>query len=172
LVDLEGDRVVDFQEKPEDPSSTLVSIACYALTAETLPLLEEYLESGKNPDEPGWFIQWLQAREAVFAYTFEEAWFDIGTPESYLEAVAWHLDGENRIHPDARLEDVTVGENVHVMAGAEVDRSHLDRSVIFEEASIEDVALRDSIVDEHAQIESVDLAGSLVGAHSRVANEE
>ncbi len=30
LVELEGDRVVDFQEKPDDPKSTLVSIACYA----------------------------------------------------------------------------------------------------------------------------------------------
>ena len=30
LVDLDGDRVVDFQEKPDDPNSTLVSIACYA----------------------------------------------------------------------------------------------------------------------------------------------
>jgi len=33
LVELEGDRVVDFQEKPDDPKSTLVSIACYAFPA-------------------------------------------------------------------------------------------------------------------------------------------
>jgi glucose-1-phosphate thymidylyltransferase len=170
LVELEGDRVVDFQEKPEKPQSTLVSIACYGLTAETLPLLEEYLADGNNPDEPGWFIQWLQARQAVYAYAFEDAWFDIGTPESYLDAVAWHLDGENRVHPDATLEDTTVGENVHVMADAEVQGSHLDRSVVFEEATIADADVRDSIVDEHASIEDVDLAGSLVGAYSQITS--
>lgn len=57
LVELEGDRVVGFQEKPENPQSTLVSIACYGFPGESLGVLEEYLFSGHDPDEPGWFIQ-------------------------------------------------------------------------------------------------------------------
>jgi glucose-1-phosphate thymidylyltransferase len=171
LLDLEGDRVVDFQEKPENPQSTLVSIACYGLTAETLPLLEEYLEDDNNPDEPGWFIQWLQAREAVYAYTFEEAWFDIGTSESYLEAVSWHFGGDNRVHPDATLEDVTIGENVHVMADAHVESAHLERSVVFEDATVVDSDLRNSIVDEHATVEDVDLTDALVGAYSQIRTD-
>jgi NDP-sugar pyrophosphorylase family protein len=36
LVELDGDRVIDFQEKPEHPKSTLVSIACYGIPADTL----------------------------------------------------------------------------------------------------------------------------------------
>jgi len=44
LVDLDGDEVIDFQEKPDDPKTTLVSIACYAFPAETLPDLSTYLE--------------------------------------------------------------------------------------------------------------------------------
>ncbi|WP_372912231.1 NDP-sugar synthase, partial [Salinigranum sp.] len=51
LVELEGDRVVNFQEKPEDPASTLVSIACYVYPQETLPLFDEYLSNDNNPDE-------------------------------------------------------------------------------------------------------------------------
>ena len=50
LVELDGDEVVNFQEKPDDPKSTLVSIACYAFPAETLPDLGTYLEDGNNPD--------------------------------------------------------------------------------------------------------------------------
>ncbi|MFB6130667.1 MAG: NDP-sugar synthase, partial [Salinigranum sp.] len=91
LVELDGDRVVDFQEKPEDPKSTLVSIACYAYPAAVLPQFEEYLAGDNNPDEPGWFVQWLQARGDVYAFSFDGAWFDIGTPESYLDAVSWYL---------------------------------------------------------------------------------
>ena len=78
LVELEGDQVIDFQEKPDDPKSTLVSIACYAFPGETMSQLDEYLADGNNPDEPGWFVQWLQARQAVYASTFDEAWFDMG----------------------------------------------------------------------------------------------
>jgi glucose-1-phosphate thymidylyltransferase len=172
VLDVEDDRVVAFEEKPAEPQSTLVSIACYGLTAETLPLLEEYLSDGNNPDEPGWFIQWLQARQAVYAYTFEDAWFDIGTAESYLDAVAWHLDGENQIHPDATLADVTIGENVHVMPGARIENAHLDRSIVFGDATIVDADIRNTIVDEHAHVEHVDLDGALVGAYSKVTGPE
>ena len=50
--------------------------------------LAQLVDRENPPEEPGWFPQWLQAWEIVRAFTFEEAWYDIGTPESYLDAVA------------------------------------------------------------------------------------
>ena len=168
LVDLEGDRVVDFQEKPEGPKSTLVSIACYAFPADAVSLLEKYLGDGNNPDEPGWFVQWLQAREPTYAYTFEGAWFDIGTPESYLDAIAWHLDGNSIVEDGATVENSEVGENVHVMCDAHVEDASLERTVVFPEATVRTAAVDASVVDEHARVEDVDIAGSLVGPYSQV----
>ena len=168
LVELEGDQVVDFQEKPDDPNSTLVSIACYAFPAESLSLLPTYLEEGDNPDEPGWFVQWLQDREPTYAFTFEGAWFDIGTPESYLDAVGWHLDGESLVAESATLENATIGENVHVMEGATLENSHVDYSVIFPEATVKDADVRRSIIDEGTHLEGLDLAGALIGAHTTI----
>jgi len=170
VVDVESGQVVDFQEKPDRPKSTLVSIACYGFPAGTLPLLEEYLADDNNPDEPGWFLQWLHSRQSVYAFAFDGAWFDIGTPESYLEAVAWTLDGDNLIDESAALEDTTVGENVHVMADAEIVDSHLDNSVVFPDATIADCDLRSSIIDEDTHIEGLDLAEALIGAHTQIAN--
>jgi len=172
LVALDGDRVVDFQEKPADPKSTLVSIACYAFTADNLALLSEYLADDNNPDEPGWFVQWLQNREDTYAFTFEGAWYDIGTPESYLEAVAWHLGGDPVVADDATLEDVELGENVHVMSGAEVVDATLERAVIFPNATIRHADVGSSVVDENATVEGLDLAGSLVGVHSEVRGDD
>jgi glucose-1-phosphate thymidylyltransferase len=169
LVQLDGDRVVDFQEKPDDPKSTLVSIACYAFPREQLRF-EEYLESGNNPDEPGWYLQWLQARTDVNAFVFDGAWFDIGTPESYLETVAWYLDGESLVADDATVVDSEVGENVHVMSGAHVEDSALERSLVFPNATVEDCEIHDSIIDEETHVENIDLAGALVGAHTHLAN--
>ncbi len=168
LVELEGDRVVSFQEKPDDPKSTLVSIACYAFSQDTLSLLSTYLEDGNNPDEPGWFVQWLQDREPTYAYTFEGAWFDIGTPESYLDAVGWHLDGESLVAEDATVENATVGENVHVMAGATLENTHVDYSVIFPDATVKNADVRRSIIDEGTHLEELDLAGALIGAHTTI----
>ncbi len=172
LVDLDGDRVVDFQEKPDDPKTTLVSIACYAFTADTVGLLDTYLSEGNNPDEPGWFVQWLQSRQPTYAFTFEEAWFDIGTPEAYLDAVAWHLDGDSVVEDGATVENTEVGENVHVMSGATVEDALLRRAVVFPDATVRNAAVDASVVDEHAHVEDVDLAGSLVGSYSQVLDGE
>jgi glucose-1-phosphate thymidylyltransferase len=169
LVELNDDsEVVDFQEKPDDPNSTLVSIACYGFPGETLPKLDEYLEADNNPDEPGWFLQWLQDRETVHAFTFDEAWFDIGTPESYLDAVAWHLDGENYVHPSADVEDAEIGENVQVMAEATLGDVAIENSIIFPEATIRDGEIRRSLIDENTHIEGLDLSGAVIGAHTKM----
>ena len=169
LVHLDGDRVVDFQEKPADPKSTLVSIACYAFPADAVRFAA-YLEEGNNPDEPGWYMQWLQGRRDVHAFTFDGAWFDIGTPESYLEAVAWQLDGESIVAESATVEDSEIGANVHIMDGAEVVDSVVDGSLVFPEATVEDCEVRDSIIDRETHVAGLDLNGALIGAHSQIAN--
>jgi len=170
LVELEGDEVVDFQEKPDDPNSTLVSIACYAYPREVVGEIDTYLAEDGNPDEPGWFVQWLQDRQSVYAYTFEGAWFDIGTPESYLDAVAWMLDGDSIVSDDAVVENTTVGDNVHVLPGAELVNSTVDNSVIFPNATLRDCDVRNSIIDEDTILESIDFSGALVGAHTTIEN--
>jgi glucose-1-phosphate thymidylyltransferase len=170
LVELDGDRVVDFQEKPDEPKSTLVSIACYAFPAEALAF-EEYLAGDNNPDEPGWFVQWLQATRAVYAYTFDGAWFDIGTPASYLETVAWALDGDSAIAANATIENSEVGNGVHIMDGAVVKDSTIERSVVFPNATIEDCTVRDSILDEDIHVAGIDLTDALVGAHTTIPDK-
>ncbi|MFC6904695.1 NDP-sugar synthase [Halalkalicoccus tibetensis] len=172
IVDMEGDRVVGFQEKPDEPASTLASIACYGFPAEALGRLEEYLADDNNPDEPGWFIQWLVEQGEVYAFAFDDAWYDIGTPESYLEAVAWHLGGDSRIHPEATVEDCDIGANVHVMAGAHLESVAAEDSVIFPDVTVKDCELRGTIIDEATHVEGINLAGALIGAHTRINGEE
>jgi glucose-1-phosphate thymidylyltransferase len=168
LVELDGDRVINFQEKPENPNSTLVSIACYVFPARTLKRLPTYLEAGNNPDEPGWFLQWLQLRRPVYAYTFDEGWFDIGTPENYLEALKWHLNGDNYISDDTTIKNTHLGTNAHVFAGAELHDTTVEHSVVFENTKIENSAIRQSIVDREADVISANLNGALIGEHTQV----
>ncbi len=167
IVELAGERVVDFREKPANPPSTLASIACYAFRAEDVRF-QEYLESDNNPDEPGWFVEWLQAREPVYAFTFDGEWFDIGTPENYLRAVQWALAGEALIAESATVEQSDIGKNVHVMADAVVRESTLENSLVFPGATVEQSDLRDSIVDREALVRNLALSGALVGAHSQL----
>ena len=168
VLEVNEEQVVGFEEKPSDPQSSFVSIACYAFPASTLSLFHSYLSDGNNPDEPGWFLQWLYPTHPVYSFSFDGAWFDIGTPESYLGAASWALDGGTLIHPSATLSGTTLGTNVHIMAGATITNSHLENSVVFPNAVVESCHLRDSIIDEATQIRNIDLSGALIGAHTQI----
>ncbi|ARS89296.1 sugar phosphate nucleotidyltransferase [Natrarchaeobaculum aegyptiacum] len=168
VLELEGNRVVDFREKPDDPPGTMVSVACYAFPRETLSLFETYLEADNDPDEPGWFVQWLQSREPTYAFTFEGTWFDVGTPESYLDAVAWHLGGDTLVAESATLENATVGENVHVMENARVVDATLEQTVVFPDVDLESATARRTILDEGASVAGIDLEGATIGAYTTI----
>jgi glucose-1-phosphate thymidylyltransferase len=75
-----------FEEKPEDPVSTLCAIALYLYQPETLRLLKVYLEEGNNPDQPGRFIQWLYPRLDVFTFPISGLWYDVGSHETLRQA--------------------------------------------------------------------------------------
>ncbi|MEY7850766.1 sugar phosphate nucleotidyltransferase [Natrarchaeobius sp. A-rgal3] len=164
VVELDDDRRVrSFEEKPDDPPSSLVSVACYGFRADDLELLETYLSGQNNPDEPGWFVQWLVDRGRVDAFTFDGVWFDIGTPESYLDAIAWKLDGNQQVHPDAVVENTSIGPNVHIMADARVEDSFVRDCIIFPETSITDCELERTIVDTNAQVDGKSLSSTMIG---------
>ncbi|TYT60986.1 sugar phosphate nucleotidyltransferase [Natrialba swarupiae] len=171
VVKVESGQVVDFQEKPADPRSSLISIACYAFPADTLKRVHSYLIHGNNPDEPGWFIQWLQSRQTVHAFSFDGAWFDIGTPGSYLDAIGHQLNGDVSIDPTATVKNSDLGSNVHVMQNAKVIDATLDRAVVFPDSSVLNASVRNCVLDESCVIEGVDLDGSVIGSYSQLRNE-
>jgi glucose-1-phosphate thymidylyltransferase len=87
IVALDGDdRVVEFVEKPSEPTSTLAATATYIYHREHLPLVSRYLAEGNPPDQSGSFFEWLRSREPVYGYWFTGIWLDIGDKEQLLAA--------------------------------------------------------------------------------------
>ena len=87
IVALDGDdRVVEFVEKPAEPTSTLAATATYIYHREHLPLVSQYLAEGNPPDQSGSFFEWLRSREPVYGYWFTGIWLDIGDKEQLLAA--------------------------------------------------------------------------------------
>jgi len=82
----EAGRVTYFEEKPQEPRSTLSGIALYFYPRQTLPLIVEYLANGENPDQPGRLVQWLYPRVDVFTWQVPGRWYDIGSREQLEEA--------------------------------------------------------------------------------------
>jgi glucose-1-phosphate thymidylyltransferase len=84
-VDDSG-RVTYFEEKPEEPRSTLSGIGLYCYPRRSLPLVREYLAGGNNPDQPGRLVEWLYPRIEVYTWPVPGRWYDIGSREQLEEA--------------------------------------------------------------------------------------
>jgi glucose-1-phosphate thymidylyltransferase len=106
----------------------------------------------------------------TYAFPFDDAWFDIGEPEAYLETVAFHLDGDAKVASGATVTDSEIGENVLILEDAKVTDASLAETVVFSGAEITGATLEGSIVDEEAVVDGIDLSGSLVGAYTRLSD--
>jgi len=98
-------KIIEFQEKPENAKNNLASMGIYIFNWE---YLKKYLkaEAEANDDSAGDFghdiIPQMMADQLNFyAFTFKDYWKDVGTVESYWQA---HMDllGEN---PELDLQD-------------------------------------------------------------------
>ncbi len=152
---VEGNRVVGFVEKPEDPPSDLVSTACYLFPARVLPLLGEFLrgaEAGK--DAPGYFLQWLLSREPIEAYVFDGPWFDIGSREAYIRANLHFNGGESWISPHARIRDSAIRDSV-ILGDAVIEGCVLERCVVDAGTHLAGVSLSEAIVGRGSDLRRV-----------------
>lgn len=77
-------RIVDFEEKPAKPKTSLAATACYLFTKKDAASIRECIKDIK-PDNSGNFISWLSKKTAVYGYRFTGKWFDIGSYEQYDE---------------------------------------------------------------------------------------
>ncbi len=79
-------KIIGFEEKPQNPKSSLVSTACYVFTKRGVKNILRYLTEGNDPDKIGHFIEWLFRNDDVFGFVFKGVWFDIGSFDRYDEA--------------------------------------------------------------------------------------
>lgn len=84
----EDGRVTSFEEKPREPSSSLIATALYFLPAETLALISKYVALTGNRDELGGYIGWLSKQIPVYGFVFKGRWYDIRDMRSYYNAYA------------------------------------------------------------------------------------
>ena len=93
IVETDNENLVThFEEKPQNPRSTLASTGIYLFPKKTIELIKKYIEQGNNPDKTGSFIEWLHKRESVHSFVTDKKWYDIGSFEQ-LEKADKHYRG-------------------------------------------------------------------------------
>lgn len=97
----ETGRIVEFEEKPKQPKSTLASMGIYIFTYEKL---RDYLiKDAQDPESSYDFGKniipaMLNQNEKLIAYRFEGYWKDVGTVQSFWEANMDLLRADNEVN--------------------------------------------------------------------------
>ncbi len=89
VVDLDDEsRIISFEEKPQQPKSTLIGMCLYMFPeGKITKAIEGYLSDESRPrDAIGYLLKYLVESDEVFGYIFNGRWFDIGSLSAYEEA--------------------------------------------------------------------------------------
>ena len=95
------DRIIEFQEKPENPKSNLASMGIYIFS---WPRLKQYLvdnqSKNRKMEDFGHHVipAYLRNSESIYAYAFEGYWKDVGTIESLWDANMEFLDPNHELN--------------------------------------------------------------------------
>jgi glucose-1-phosphate thymidylyltransferase len=79
-------KIVEFQEKPKRPASTLAASCVYFFPKESVGLLNIFISQYPNNDAAGKYVEWLAKESKVFGYTLGGKWIDIGHQDSLKQA--------------------------------------------------------------------------------------
>jgi glucose-1-phosphate adenylyltransferase len=192
IVDDDG-RVVEFDEKPPQPRSNLISMGIYVFEPEILTrrLTEDARTRGSARDFGKDIIPRMVETDRVFAYHFTDYWRDVGTIASYWEAnmgllkeppdfdlydYDWviHTRSEERpparVHARARVNNSLISHGCNVLGT--VEHSVLAPGVFVAEGAVvrDSIVMTDSIIGRDVVLDRAILdkevvvgAGAIVG---------
>ena len=188
MITDEDDNIIDFEEKPKNPRSTLASMGIYIFTWSKLKqyLIDDEADEKSSKDFGKNIIPNMKNNgEKMVAYRFEGYWKDVGTLDSLWEANMdllnpnipidlydpnWKMYSRNPVLPPHYIGADAKVENSMVAEGCNIDGT-VDFSVIYEGVTIEkDAIVTDSIIMPGSVIKSGAVVEyAIIGENSTVS---
>lgn len=189
MITDEDRKIVEFEEKPRKPRSTLASMGVYIFNWKTLGkyLMEDEGDIKSNHDFGKNIIpNMINSGLRMFAYSFEGYWKDVGTIESYYEAsmellkkeppfdiydTKWKIYSKNSTVPpsymakNTRIQNSTINEGCTILGDVE-------NSILFSGVFVGPGAcVKDSIILQDAVIgEGSIVYRAIIGEETRISN--
>ncbi|MEX1158349.1 MAG: sugar phosphate nucleotidyltransferase [Thermomicrobiales bacterium] len=174
VVELAGDRVTAFTEKPEQPESNLAIMGIYYVKEIRQLFSAIDRQMGEDNRTQGEYfladaLQTLIDDGAEFTTIPASVWEDCGTIKALLSANRYLL---SQLDDTVEIPGSVIIPPVYIAPTAIVRRSVIGpHTSIGDGVTVEDAIVRDSIVDSGATIESTVLVSSIVGRNALVRGE-
>jgi glucose-1-phosphate adenylyltransferase len=159
----ENDRIIEFEEKPKNPKSTLASMGIYIFKYKLLrsTLIQDNKDEKSDHDFGKNIIPtYLDKKRRIFAYRFDGYWKDVGTISSLWEANMDLIDRVDEPYFKARFTRPTIySEDTHSVPHYVGPTGNVKRSIVNQGAIIlgsvnHSVISNEVLIEEGAEIES------------------
>jgi glucose-1-phosphate adenylyltransferase len=177
MITDDDDNIIDFEEKPKVPRSTLASMGIYIFTWEKLRaylIANEKDETASKDFGKNIIPDMREAGEKLVAYRFDGYWKDVGTIESLWEANMdlinpnipidlydpnWKIYSRNPVFPPQSIGKNAQIQNCMVTEGCVIDGSvefsMISDGVIVEEGAViyDSILMPGAVVKKGAKVE-------------------
>lgn len=177
VVKLDGDRITDFVEKPQDFVSDLAIIGIYYFkSGETLRSELQYLldnditKGGEFQLTDG--LENMKQKGLRFVPGKVDEWMDCGNKNVTVETNSrllgfLHADGENMVSNEARIENSTIIPPCFIDKDVVIINSIVGPNVSLGRAThVSDSKIKNSLVQTHAHIKNAALDNAMIGNHA------
>ncbi|OJG89695.1 glucose-1-phosphate adenylyltransferase [Enterococcus saccharolyticus] len=180
----DNNRIIEFDEKPEEPKNNLASMGIYIFNWGRLRsiLTSSYAKDSSMNDFGKHVIPaYLDSGETVVAYRFDGYWKDVGTIDSLWEAnmeflrpdmelnirdKAWRIYSKNPISPPHFVTETGSAKNSLISDGCYI-AGDVDHSVLSDDVQVKEGAkITDSVIMSGATI------GKNVSIHKAIIGED
>ncbi len=184
-------RILEFEEKPEQPRSNLASMGIYIFTWKVLREALIALSEQKGCDFGKHIIPYCHERgDRVFAYEYNGYWKDVGTlgaywesnmelidliPEFNLYEEFWKIYTKSDTIPPQYIADTAIIDKAIIGEGTEiygeVHSSVIGSGVFIGQGAVvrDSIIMKAAIIEEGAIIDkSIVAEGAVVGANSQL----
>jgi glucose-1-phosphate adenylyltransferase len=184
----ENNRIVEFEEKPEEPKNNLASMGIYIFNWKSLKQALTHVEEIHDNSDFGKHIIpfMLNSGNKLYAYEFDGFWKDVGTLEAYWEAnmeliklvpefnlyeAYWKIYTKSEIQPpqyiaeNASVETCILGEGTEIYG--KVYNSVIGSNVIVGKNTI----IKDSIIMSNTKIkDNCEIYRSIISEEAEIGN--
>ena len=190
-------KIVEFDEKPENPKSNLASMGIYIFNWKLLrqALIEDEAdESSSNDFGKNIIPKLIDSGRNVFAYQFEGYWKDVGTVQSLWDAnmdllkmdndldlydKSWRIYSVNPMSPPHFLGSNAIVESSLVNEGCKIE-GKIYNSVISPDVHIgkhaivrDSVILPNTVIEEYAEVNrAIVMSNTIVKSGTKVGNKD
>lgn len=174
----ENSRIIEFEEKPEEPKNNLASMGIYIFNWQRLRtvLINSYSKDGQMIDFGKHVIpSYLDSGENVYAFRFDGYWKDVGTIDSLWKANMEFINIENDLdmrNNNWRIYSKNTISPPHFFTKTAVIKNSLIADGCYVAGEIRDTILSTDVrVKEGSKIErSIIMPGATIGKNVSIKN--